>query len=145
MEKDMNTDNLTKSVQTFSTRYLEEYSRAMQVYADLLSNIAKSGRDGVERDIIGSVDPQSRYAEFVVAQAPKVFARLSEAGIDYYTTVANLGMQTLNGYVEKVLQVDEPAKSRTAKSKARKSAPKKVAKKAAKKAVRKAPKKKTRK
>jgi hypothetical protein len=86
---------------------VEEYSRAMQVYAGVLNNIAKSGRDNAERGTIGSSELQRRYAEFVISQGPKVLAQLSQAGINYYTTLADLSMQTLNGYVEHVLQTDE--------------------------------------
>lgn len=104
----MSTENFAESAQAFGTRFVEEYSRAMRVYAGLLNNIAKSGRDNAERGAIGSNELQKRYAEFVISQGPKVLAQLSQASINYYTTIADLGMQTLNGYVEQVLQADEP-------------------------------------
>ena len=143
----MSKDNFAESAQSFGTRFVEEYSRAMQVYADLLDNIAKSGRDNAERGAIGSSELQRRYTEFVISHAPKVLAQISQASMNYYTTLADLGMQTLNGYVENVLQVEEPAKTRAPKSTAKKPAPKKAApKKAApKKAAGKAKKKATRK
>ena len=134
----MSTDNFSETAQSFATRFVEEYSSAMQAYVDLLNTIAKSSRDNAERGAIRSSELQRRNAEFVVSQGPKVLAQLSQAGINYYTAMADLGMQTLNGYAEHVLEVEEPTKTRAPRSTARKSAPKKAAGKAKKKAKKKA-------
>ena len=105
----MKPEEFTQSLQTLGTRYLEEYTRAMQRYLDTLN--AASGVSQ-ERESNGSGDLQAmqkRYAEFVASQAPQVLSALSEAGLRYYTTLADLGLQTINGYITTVLDAQPPA------------------------------------
>jgi hypothetical protein len=104
----MNADEFAQSMQTLGTRYVEEYTRAMQRYLDLLNNVASSSRSGSERSVDGSADIQRRLAQFVVAEAPRVFSQLSEAGIKYYTTLAEVGMRAMDGYLTSVAQAGEP-------------------------------------
>jgi hypothetical protein len=101
----MNADDFVRSMQSLSTRYLEEYTRILQRYADFVGSVAAPGRGGdgrIEPADLG--DMQKRYADFVVSEAPKVLARLSEANLNYYSTLADVGLRTLNGYVDSVVR-----------------------------------------
>lgn len=100
----MDAGEFTKSMQSLGTRYVEEYTRGMQRYADLLNSIAQPANNASERGVVGSVEQQNRHTEFMLAETPKVLGRLAEAGIDYYSAITDLGVQTLNRYVDQVLQ-----------------------------------------
>jgi len=67
--------------------------------------VAAPGRGGdrrIEPADLGAM--QKRYADFVVSEAPKVLAQLSEANLNYYSTLADVGLRTLNGYVDSVVR-----------------------------------------
>ncbi len=102
----MKAEEVTPTVQALGTRYLEEYSRAVRSYTDFLATLATSARSGQQTGLADSNEIGRRYADFVSSQAPKVLARLSEANISYYTALTDLGLQTLNGYVDGVLRAD---------------------------------------
>jgi hypothetical protein len=104
-ENDMNANDFVQSMQSLGTRYLEEYTRILQRYADFVGSVSSPSRGGGER-----IEPadlgamQKRYADFVVSEAPRVLAQLSEAHLNYYSALADVGLRTLNGYVDSVVR-----------------------------------------
>lgn len=104
----MNANEFVQSMQSLGTRYLEEYSRAMQRYMEVFDSISQTNRDNLELGNLGDASElQKQYSDFVVSQAPKVLTQLSEASISFYSTLADIGIQTMNGYVDSVLHTLE--------------------------------------
>lgn len=112
----MNANEFLQSMQALSTRYIEEYTRSMQRYAELYDSVAKSrGSTPSPADFNQISDMQKRYSDFVLSESPKVFSRFTEASISYYSTLADLGLQTFNGYVDSVVSTMESSESSRAK------------------------------
>jgi hypothetical protein len=105
----MDMNDLARTVSALGTRYVEEYTRNLQRCATLLNDMAARGA--------GELDPlelQKRYAQFVIAESPRIIERLAEAGASYYAALANTGVEAMNSYVEQVLGLDSAASRRSA-------------------------------
>jgi hypothetical protein len=101
----MNANDFVQSMQSLSTRYLEEYTRFLQRYVDFVGSVSAPARDGGGRGEPADLGAmQKRYADFVVSEAPRVLAQLSEASLNYYSALADVGLRTLNGYVDSVVR-----------------------------------------
>jgi len=99
----MNTNEFIESMQSLGTRYMEEYARAMQRYMESLNNISQTGTTPTTGDFSQLSDLQKRYSDFVLVQSPKIITRMSEESISYYSKLADLSFQMLNGYVDSVV------------------------------------------
>ena len=100
----MNANDFVQSMQSLSTRYLEEYTRMLQRYVDFVGSVSAPARGGerIEPADLGAM--QKRYADFVVSEAPRVLTQLSEAYLNYYSALTDVGLRTLNGYVDSVVR-----------------------------------------
>ena len=104
----MNANEFVQSMQSLGTRYLQEYSHAVQRYIDLYNSLSQSSRERLGPERLGDANElQKQYSDFVVSQAPRVLTQLSEAGINYYSTLADIGIQTMNSYVDSVMRTLE--------------------------------------
>lgn len=109
----MNANEFVQSMQSLGTRYLQEYSHAVQRYIDLYNSISQSNRERLGPERLGDANElQKQYSDFVVSQAPRVLTQLSEASINYYSTLADIGIQTMNSYVDSVMRTMESTPQR---------------------------------
>lgn len=114
----MNANEFVQSMQSLGTQYVQEYSHAVQRYIDLYNSISRTNREKLGPEGLGdATELQKQYSDFVVSQAPTVLTQLSEASIKYYSALADIGIQTMNSYVDSVIRTLEspPKQAETGK------------------------------
>lgn len=96
----MNSSEFSRALERLGSRYLTEYTRNVERYAEFVSEMAKtpgaSSGEGLGQ----------RYLEFVRAEGPRVLGKVAEAGLSYYTVLLNTGIETTNRYFEQVLRAE---------------------------------------
>jgi hypothetical protein len=112
----MNADDFSQSIRSLGTRYVQEYGRAVQSYTDLLNAVSRSTGTASRPAASDAQEMARRYADFVASQAPDVLSRLAEVSLSYYTALAELGIETISGYADRVLQAGAAASQSAAPS-----------------------------
>lgn len=110
----MNANEIVQSMQSLGTRYLQEYSHAVQRYIDIYNSISRTNRGSLGPERLGDANElQKQYSDFVVSQAPRVLTQLSEASINYYSALADIGIQTMNNYADSMIRTLESSPRQT--------------------------------
>ena len=96
-------DEFSKSVQQLGSRYIKEYARNVKRYAEFVDSLSQRGSDR-NAPLTRDTELESRYAEFVLHETPVILGRIAEAGLSYYSTLADESMHAINRYYDRVLQ-----------------------------------------
>ncbi len=109
----MESNEFLRTVQSLGTRYVSEYTRVLQQYAELFNGMSDAGRSQpIPTDVRDSAELQRRYSDFMLSQGPEFMTRLAEANINYFSTMADLSLQSMQNYLSAVLRDGAPSSGR---------------------------------